>query len=51
MEILTQEFENHFPLETNFSEIQIKIQQFSYNEMYLKVPSAKPSHFVAASLC
>ena len=39
------------PLGTNFSEILIGIQIFSFKKMYLKMSSAKWSPFVSASIC
>ena len=40
-----------WPLGTNFSEILIKIHAFLFKKMHLKMPSAKCSHFVSASMC
>ena len=39
------------PLEINFSEIWIKIQQFSIKKIYLNMSSANGGHFVQASFC
>ena len=39
------------PLGTNFSEILIRIQTFSFKKMHLKMPSAKWRPFVSASMC
>ena len=39
------------PLGTNFSEILIRIQTFSFKKMYLKMLSAKWRPFVSASMC
>ena len=39
------------PLGTNFNEILIKIQTFSFKEMHLKMSSGNGSHFVPASMC
>ena len=39
------------PLETNFSEILIEIQTFSFKKMHFKMASAKWRQFVSASMC
>ena len=39
------------PLGTNFSEILIGIQAFSFKKMHLKMSSAKWRPFVSASMC
>ena len=39
------------PLGTNFSEILIEIQAFSFQKMHLKMSSGKWCHFVLASMC
>ena len=39
------------PLGTNFSEILIEIQTFSFKKMHLKMSSARWRPFVSASLC
>ena len=39
------------PLGTNFSEILIGIQTFSFKKMHLNMPSAKWRPFVSASMC
>ena len=39
------------PLGTNFGEILIQIQTFSFNKMQLKMSSAKWHPFVSASMC
>ena len=39
------------PMETNFSEILIGIQTFSFKKMYLKMSSAKWRPFFSASMC
>ena len=39
------------PSGTNFSEIQIGIQTFSFKEMHLKMSSAKWRPFASASMC
>ena len=39
------------PLGTNFSEILIGIQNFSFKKMHLKMSSAKWRPFVSASMC
>ena len=39
------------PLGTNFSEILIRIQTFSFKKMHLKMSSAKWHPFVSASMC
>ena len=39
------------PLGTNFSQIVLKIQTFSFMKMPLKMLSAKSSNFVSASMC
>ena len=39
------------PLGTNFDEILIKIQTFSFKEMHLKMSSGNGGHFVPASMC
>ena len=39
------------PLGTNFSEILIGIQTFSFKKMHLKMSSAKRRPFVSASMC
>ena len=39
------------PLRTNFSEILIEIQTFSFKKMHLKMSSAKWRPFVSASMC
>ena len=39
------------PLGTNFSEILIRIQTFSFKKMHLKMSSAKWCPFVSASMC
>ena len=39
------------PLGTNFSEILIQIQTFSFKKMHLKMASAKWRPFVSASMC
>ena len=39
------------PLETNFSEILIGIQTFSFKKIHLKMSSAKWRPFVSASMC
>ena len=39
------------PLGTNFSEIIIRIQTFSFKKMHLKMASAKWRPFVSASMC
>ena len=39
------------PLGTNFSEISIGIQTFSFKKMHLKMSSAKWRPFVSASVC
>ena len=39
------------PLGTNFSEILIGIQTFSFKKMHLKMSSAKWRPFVSASMC
>ena len=39
------------PLETNFSEILIGIQTFSFKKMHLKCRLRNGVHFVSASMC
>ena len=39
------------PLGTNFSEILIEIQTFSFKKIHLKMSSAKWRLFVSASMC
>ena len=39
------------PLGTNFTEILIGIQTFSFTKMHLKMSSAKWRPFVSASMC
>ena len=39
------------PLGTNFSEILIGIQTFSFKKMHLKISSAKWRPFISASMC
>ena len=39
------------PLGTNFSEILMEIDTFSYKEMHLKCCLRNGGHFVSASLC
>ena len=39
------------PLGTNFSEISIGIQTFSFKEMHLKCRLRNVGHFVSASMC
>ena len=39
------------PLGTNFSEILIRIQTFSFKKMHLKMSSAKWQPFVLGSMC
>ena len=38
-------------LETNFTEILIRIHMFSFKKMYLKMSSENFGHFVLASMC
>ena len=38
------------PLETNFSQILIKIYTFSFKKMHLKMSSGQCGHFVSASM-
>ena len=40
-----------WPLGTIINEILIKMQNFSFTKMYLKMSSAKGGHFVSASMC
>ena len=39
------------PLRTNFSEILIEMQTFSFKKTDLKMSSGKGGHFVSASMC
>ena len=39
------------PLGTNFSEMLIEIDIFSFTQMHLKMSSKNGSHFISASMC